>query len=76
MAVAVLCVGIGGYVVTAPAERVVLLRDMLGEVGRDHLLELLGCVSFDKSVVCVVSSYVHLSSMAYTAGESFVVVAL
>jgi len=76
MAVAVLGVGIGGDALAAAAKWVVLLRDVLGEVRCDHLLEVLGRVPIYKSVFCVVSSCVYLSSVAHAAGKSFVVVAL
>jgi hypothetical protein len=75
VAVAVLGVGADGHVVAISSERVVLLGDVLGEVGRNHLLELLGCVPLDKGVLIRVLSRVYLPSMAHAAGKSLVVVA-
>lgn len=51
MAVAELCVGIDTVILLAGAERVVLLGDVLGEVGGDHLVELLGSALPNERVV-------------------------
>jgi hypothetical protein len=76
VAVAVLGIAPAGHVWTASPKRVVLLGDVLGQVGRNHLLEVLRRGGFRDAVLAGVFSAVDLASVAHAAGESFVVVAL
>jgi hypothetical protein len=61
---------------TASPQRIVLLGDMFGEVGRDHLFEVLRRRGLGDAILASVFSAVDLASVAHAAGESFVVVAL
>jgi hypothetical protein len=61
---------------TASPKRIVLLGDVFGKVGRDHLLEVLRSGCFRDAILPGVFSSVDLASVAHAAGESFVVVAL
>jgi len=52
MAIAVLCVGAARLgILQGRSERIILVRNMVGEVGSDHLFQLLGCGLVHKILV-------------------------
>lgn len=74
MAVAVLCVRVDRdrLLAGAAAEGIILLGYVLGEVGRDHLLDLCrGALIHEGGVVLGVASF----AVSQALGETFVVVA-
>ena len=78
VAVAVLCVGVDRdrLLAGASAEWVVLLGYMLGEVGRNHLLDLCrGALVHERGVVLAVVLGVGSLAVSQTLGETLVVVA-
>src|SRR5262245_16474005 len=79
MAVAVLGVGVDGNMLLAVApQRVVLLGDVLGEIGSNHLVQLPRHVFVHEGVgvICgVVVVLLVVSSLAHASREAVVVVA-
>jgi len=76
MTVAVLCVSVVGNRLLSSPERIVLLGDMLGKIGSNHLLDLGrgGLVHKGVGVVVVMGS-IFFSSLPHTSRETVVVVA-